>query len=434
MSFPNLAIFLQILSCSSVTVVAFLPVHKQGSIDVNRRASTQNDDRDLGGIEELLGRRFPLNPFTGETSRPSKGELYQTDELSSLWELHQDLAASVPATNTQLGGIAESDIGGLHNAVLQMLNASDGELKAAKDVSGSTAFSWLDDSTRARIGQIRAITTDVDGTLLTSAQTMHPRTKLAVQEAISRTFSPLDKLQWFFPATGKSRAGAINSVGPDIAKLLTQVPGVFLQGLYCVDSQGEIVFQRKLNILQVEAAEALAKEVGVSIVAYDGDQLWTTEVTNAVKTLHELYGEPLPQLLGKPISKYGPSVNKILLIDMDADRLKHEVRPRLEALAEEYDATVTQAVPTMLEWLPPGCSKALGVEKLCEKLGINPSTQLLAIGDAENDVEMLKMACIGVAVGNANQIASDAADFVLTETNNEGGAGVAMELFGFGIH
>ena len=57
---------------------------------------------------------------------------------------------------------------------------------------------WLDDTTnKARISQICAIASDVDGTLLTtSEQTMHPRTKQAIQEAISRTFSPLNKLQW----------------------------------------------------------------------------------------------------------------------------------------------------------------------------------------------------------------------------------------------
>jgi hydroxymethylpyrimidine pyrophosphatase-like HAD family hydrolase len=41
------------------------------------------------------------------------------------------------------------------------------------------------------------------------------------------------------------------------------------------------------------------------------------------------------------------------------------------------------------------------VAKLCEAFGIDPSTELLAIGDAKNDVGMLEMASIGVAVGNA---------------------------------
>ena len=427
------------LSCS-VRVAAFAPMPKPniavgcGDYSIPRASLSGADDSGLRNIEDIVGRPMTSNPFA-DTNRPSKSELYRSDELSVLWELHQELSSGMPVVSADASSnIDESDIRGLHDVVLQMLGDNETPDTRVDEELVNPAISWLDDDTKARISQIRAIASDVDGTLLTSEQTMHPRTKHAIQEAISRTFSPIDKLQWFFPATGKSRAGALNSMGPDIAKLLSQVPGVFLQGLYCVDSDGEVVFQRKLNILQVEAVEDLAKEMDIAIIAYDGDKLLTTKITDALKPLYELYGEPPPQLLETRISEYGPSVNKILLIDFDTDRLKNEVRPKLQLLAEEYDATVTQAVPTMLEWLPSGCSKALGVQKLCEKLGINPSTQLLAMGDAENDVGMLEMASIGVAVGNACPKARDAADFVMTETNDEGGAGAAMEVFGFGLY
>lgn len=437
MQFPNYVILVHLLSSSSVGVAAFAPMKKASNAVKNRSrrgvASNDADSGDLRKIQELMGRPITSNPFA-HTNRPSKSELYQTDELSILWELHQELSSAIPVPADAQRNLDESDIRGLHDVVLQMLGDSGtAETQFDESLVNSTG-AWLDDATKARISQIRAIASDVDGTLLTSDQTMHPRTKQAIQEAISRTFSPLDKLQWFFPATGKSRAGALKSLGPDVAKLLSQVPGVFLQGLYCVDSNGEVVFQRKLNVLQVEAVEEFAKEMGISIIAYDGDKLLATEISDAIKPLFELYGEPIPQLLETRISEYGPSVNKILLIDLDADRMNNEVRPRLQVLAEEYDTAITQAVPTMLEWLPSGCSKALGVEKLCEKLGINPSSQLLAMGDAENDVGMLKMASIGVAVGNACPMACDAADFVMTETNDEGGAGAAMEVFGFGLY
>mmetsp|Transcript_43352 Transcript_43352/g.101706 ORF Transcript_43352/g.101706 Transcript_43352/m.101706 type:complete len:88 (-) Transcript_43352:189-452(-) len=84
----------------------------------------------------------------------------------------------------------------------------------------------------------------------------------------------------------------------------------------------------------------------------------------------------------------------------------------------------------MLEWLPAGCSKANGVSKLCDHLGIDISRELLAIGDAENDAEMLSVAAIGVAVANGCNIAKQAANFVIEETNDMGGAGAAIEKFG----
>jgi len=80
-----------------------------------------------------------------------------------------------------------------------------------------------------------------------------------------------------------------------------------------------------------------------------------------------------------------------------------------------------------LELLPLGCSKALGVQKVCEHLGIDPGTQLLALGDAENDLEMLEISAIGVAVGNACSAAKDVSDIVLPITCSEGGVGLALD-------
>lgn len=50
----------------------------------------------------------------------------------------------------------------------------------------------------------------------------------------------------------------------------------------------------------------------------------------------------------------------------------------------------------------------------------------LYIGDAENDVEMLRLAGVGVCVGNASPPAKAAARFV-APTNAEDGSAVAME-------
>ena len=69
-------------------------------------------------------------------------------------------------------------------------------------------------------------------------------------------------------------------------------------------------------------------------------------------------------------------------MDYDLEKIA-KLRPLLETLAEQHGACVTQAIPSMLEILPMGCSKALGVAKLCEALGFNPSEELLALGDAE---------------------------------------------------
>jgi Cof subfamily protein (haloacid dehalogenase superfamily) len=348
--------------------------------------------------------------------------LNQVDEDEKSLEILQTLRQSLQSPQKEETTIPPS----LHSMVQEAVGAAIGEPGGrSKATTGASAVHW-DEDTLQKIAAIRAIASDVDGTLLTCAQTLHPRSRRAIRRAVRSS-------QTFFLATGKSRKGALDSLGVEMTLLLENVPGVFLQGLYCVNGDGEVVFEQKLTNAAVAAVEQLAKECQVSLVAYDGDQLYSPELTESVMELTERYGEPKVAPLTTSLASYKPGIHKILVMHKDVELLSRVVRPQLEALAKENNASVTQAVPTMLEWLPQGCSKAFGVAKLCEALGIDPSTELLAIGDAENDVGMLEMASIGVAVGNACPRAQEAADFLMEETNNHGGAGSAMELFGFGL-
>ena len=90
-------------------------------------------------------------------------------------------------------------------------------------------------------------------------------------------------------------------------------------------------------------------------------------------------------------------------------------------------AAITTAIPGMLELLPLGASKGAGVEWLLNRLGVEPS-RVMAIGDGENDVEMLQLCGLGVAVGNAGAAARSVAD-VVVGSNDEDGVAEAIEQF-----
>ena len=376
------------------------------------------------------------NPF-GSRLESARKSLYSDDELINVLSLHEQL--SDETIDMPESSIDEEDIPSLHEMVTNAIGESSSLSVGLSNANGLTTVGFdLDEEDRARIRKIRAIASDVDGTLLSSRQTLHPRTRMAVKRALQ--LAKENESFHFFPATGKTRKGALDSLGIEIGTLIAteNVPGVYIQGLYCVDGQGNVLFERKLTPEATGAAEKLAKESGISIVAYDGDDLYSTEITDIVRHLHEHYGEPMATLLPgssegnvRDLSTHEPLMHKLLLMDDDVELLAKTVRPKLEALAEEYDACVTMALPTMLEWLPKGCSKALGVAKVCDALSIDMETELLAIGDAENDAEMLQQSAIGVAMGNGCPAAKAAANYVLEDKNDDGGAGTAMEIFGF---
>lgn len=80
--------------------------------------------------------------------------------------------------------------------------------------------------------------------------------------------------------------------------------------------------------------------------------------------------------------------------------------------------------------LPPGASKGLGLTMVLERMAVD-ARHVLAIGDGENDIEMLRLAGTSVAMGNAGADVKAAAQFV-TSSNDENGLALAVECFVLG--
>ncbi|MBI4641301.1 MAG: HAD family phosphatase [Candidatus Tectomicrobia bacterium] len=77
----------------------------------------------------------------------------------------------------------------------------------------------------------------------------------------------------------------------------------------------------------------------------------------------------------------------------------------------------------------PDCTKAKGIMKLIERLGILPS-EILAMGDNFNDLEMLRFAGVGIVMGNARDDMKALGYFVTDSCENDGVAR-AIEKFLF---
>ncbi|MDL9977981.1 Cof-type HAD-IIB family hydrolase [Microbacterium sp. ASV49] len=88
-----------------------------------------------------------------------------------------------------------------------------------------------------------------------------------------------------------------------------------------------------------------------------------------------------------------------------------------------FEATLSGA--PFVEVMAEGVTKATGLAHLCAKLGIDRS-EVLAFGDALNDVSMLRWAGCGIAMANAEPEALAAADEV-APSNSEDGVAVVLE-------
>ena len=105
---------------------------------------------------------------------------------------------------------------------------------------------------------------------------------------------------------------------------------------------------------------------------------------------------------------------------------EHEVSVALRAhWAKRQDVCVTTSVSGNAEFNAPGVNKGRGLAKLSERIGIGRD-RVIAIGDNENDVEMLEWADISVAMGNAAEAVKRKARYV-TEDNDHDGAAAFLQ-------
>ena len=92
------------------------------------------------------------------------------------------------------------------------------------------------------------------------------------------------------------------------------------------------------------------------------------------------------------------------------------------------DYEVLEHVFGVAEFLPKGHSKAKGMERILQHLGLKRE-DAIAVGDSINDVDMLKYAGIGVCMGNGSEVAKACADHI-TLPIEEGGIFHAMKDLG----
>lgn len=107
------------------------------------------------------------------------------------------------------------------------------------------------------------------------------------------------------------------------------------------------------------------------------------------------------------------------------------LRSKITDALDLSNCSMVQALPHMLEFGPAPYSKATALSYYVDTQGIK-SKEILAMGDGENDLEMLKFAGFGICMGNAMDSVKEACEY-RTRSNDEDGVAFALEyLFGNG--
>jgi Cof subfamily protein (haloacid dehalogenase superfamily) len=262
---------------------------------------------------------------------------------------------------------------------------------------------------------IQLIVTDIDGTLLNSAHQLSERGLRALKAAHARGIRVA-------LATGKAAAAGKTI----IEQAGFPMYGIYVQGLLLMNEDGRVFGQQTLHPDIARQVITYADERGFSIIAYGSDRLYTRSITPMVRDYTVPYHESLPEAVGALQNILWNTPIHKLSIAGDARAitgLRWQLNTQLNGKARILQAGVAE----MLEVLPPAGGKGAGLKTLLKELGIKPE-HVLAIGDAENDIDMLQIAGVSVAVGNADDKTKAAAKHVVA-SNDEDGFAEAIERF-----
>lgn len=269
---------------------------------------------------------------------------------------------------------------------------------------------------------IKIIGLDLDGTTLQHYTGISPRVRASIQRAIQNGVVVL-------PATGRQLGG--------IPQEFLSIPGV----RYALTSNGAKIYDLAENeevysdcftpAETIDLLDFLAGFEAVMSVYIDGRGYAAPNGQVEKKLNDELVAymhatrTQVPSLAAF-VQKAARPVEKIPL-----HFVKEEERQRAwRALDARGDVSITSSMPLNMEVNTKTANKGAGLLALGRLLGAQRS-QIMAVGDGLNDVEMLRQVGWGVAMGNALPQVKAVADAVTESCQNDGVADAIDRVLGF---
>ncbi len=263
---------------------------------------------------------------------------------------------------------------------------------------------------------IRMIVTDMDGTLLDPLNRIPKENKMALQEAAARGIHVVI-------ATGRMHRSAL----PLAKELAIEVPILSCNGALLKMATGEDIFSSCIDPKMVCAMLDCMKERGWYVQLYSGERLLFAEYDDRSAAYEKAAGIKGEVVGWDGLYKNSDKINKMLSITADED----ETDDRTGELSKEFlgKLKVVRSKDIYIDIMASDVSKAAGIRRLAAMYSI-AMKEVLALGDSDNDSEMLAAAGIGVAMTTGTKGAKEAADFL---ADNKTATGVANAVRSYAL-
>lgn len=235
---------------------------------------------------------------------------------------------------------------------------------------------------------IKLVALDMDGTLLNKAGKISEENRRAIKEAEN---------QGVFVVLSTGRSFATCS---DFAKSMElQSYLITVNGSEIYDNQGKLVERNIVDSDSIQWMWELSQKYGTHFWAISCDNIYRAEMPEKIHDSQWL--------------KFG--------FDTDDESIRKII---MDELVSKGNFEISNSSPTNIEVNAMGVNKAKAIKLVCSLLDITMDN-VMAVGDSLNDLAMISEAKVGVAMGNAQEIVKEKADWV-TATNEEDGVAKAI--------
>lgn len=260
---------------------------------------------------------------------------------------------------------------------------------------------------------IKLLALDLDGTIVTDMHDIPPRVQAAIEAASAQGVQVV-------LATGREYPVSRKFI--ELLGLSTLI--ICYQGALIYDPvAGQAIAAETIPLPLAHRLIDQARDQQLALHLYVGHQAFVEAPTTLSRSLLHRAGivpaevEDLKQVIESPPLK-GLIAHPAMETGAAAARLAKALSPELSVFRSHAE---------LIEVTSPNVSKGHALATLAGHYGI-PQSQVMAIGDQDNDIEMIAWAGLGVAMGNASAGAKAAADHVAPAIG-EDGAAWAIEQF-----
>lgn len=268
------------------------------------------------------------------------------------------------------------------------------------------------------MADIKLLALDLDGTLFNSQKVVSPENKKALRAA-------RDKGIKVVITTGRPLK-AISGLLEELDLISDEDYIITFNGGLVQKTNGDILDKSELTRAQLKRLHSTLEPLTLPFdVLSDGIVYSLASQGN-----QSLYPQANPKLKFVELTSFDDIpkniiYNKVVSVT-NPEFLDKQILQFPKELYNEFEIFKSRDI--ILEMMPKGVHKAAGLNQLIQHLNLLPEN-VMAMGDEENDLSMLKWAGLGVAMANGVAIAKETANAVTTRTHDESGVAEAVEKY-----